>query len=334
MGKTIDRDRSSRPLELVGVSALEERAYRDLLASRKGTASEIAGRLGVSTRAARRLLADLEGHGLVTHTPKVPRVYVAVPPEFAISALVKRRQALLERVRTAIPDLEEQSVRSNHGNGYEPALELITNVGHMGVVLTQMYKAYRSEVLCFQRAPVLVPTVSPPRKLRAGVRVRTISDNSLLEVPGMLDRIRDDVARGEQARMMPALPFKLMIFDRRAAIISLENERPDHALALLVHGHALIHALYLLFEFAWDRAMPVVFARSGRGKGHSKGRQGADAVDGLIPLLAAGLNDKAIAMELGISSATLNRRMSELMRVTGARTRFQLGWQAAHLAAQ
>jgi AraC-like DNA-binding protein len=49
----------------------------------------------------------------------------------------------------------------------------------------------------------------------------------------------------------------------------------------------------------------------------------------LIPLLSAGLNDKAIAAELGISSATLNRRMSDLMKKTGTRTRFQLGWHVA-----
>jgi DNA-binding NarL/FixJ family response regulator len=49
----------------------------------------------------------------------------------------------------------------------------------------------------------------------------------------------------------------------------------------------------------------------------------------LIPLLSAGLNDKAIAAELGISSATLNRRMSELMKKTGTRTRFQLGLHVA-----
>ena len=39
--------------------------------------------------------------------------------------------------------------------------------------------------------------------------------------------------------------------------------------------------------------------------------------------------DKAIALELGISPATLNRRMSELLRSCGTRSRFQLGWRAA-----
>jgi DNA-binding NarL/FixJ family response regulator len=46
-------------------------------------------------------------------------------------------------------------------------------------------------------------------------------------------------------------------------------------------------------------------------------------------LLAAGLNDKGIAHEVGISVTTLNRRVAELMKSFGTRTRFQLGWRAA-----
>jgi DNA-binding NarL/FixJ family response regulator len=41
--------------------------------------------------------------------------------------------------------------------------------------------------------------------------------------------------------------------------------------------------------------------------------------------MAAGLNDKKIAHELGISGSTLKRRVSETMKAFNARTRFQLG---------
>ena len=297
------------------------------------TAAEIAESLGISLRVARKLLADLETLGLATHTPKVPRVYVAAPPEFAVAALIRQQQAMLERVRVAIPDLEEQSARSNHSGGQEPVLELITSRTHLGAVMTQMYESFRSEAMCFQRAPMLTPTIVPPRRVRSGARVRTISDNSILGMPGTLARIKQDVADGEQARMLPSLPFKMMIFDRRAAVISLDGDNPENAPTLLIHGSALLKALCLLFEFVWERATPIMLGRDAGGAGTLDARAG-EMADALIPLLAAGLNDKAIAMELGISPATLNRRMSELMRVTGTRTRFQLGWRAALDAAQ
>jgi len=57
----------------------------------------------------------------------------------------------------------------------------------------------------------------------------------------------------------------------------------------------------------------------------------SEAAEQLIPLLAAGLNDKTIAHEAGMSRATLNRRIAELMKCFGTRTRFQLGLRAAAL---
>jgi len=326
MDAAVDRYAAIRPLELLGISVTEERAYRMLLERHTATVADIAASLEITRSVARRLLADLEALGLATHTPKIPRVYVAAPPEFAVAALVKQKQAMLERVRVAIPDLEAHSARSNRADGHDLVLELIENRAHLGAVLGQLYESYRSDVMCFQRAPILAPAVLPPQTPRPGVRVRTISDNSLLETPGALERIKEDVARGEQARMQPALPFKMMIFDRKAAVISLDGDRPEHAPTLLVHGGALLNALCLLFEFVWERATPILLAR-----GSTRGDKGDDDefAAALVPLLSAGLNDKAIAAELGISSATLNRRMSELMRKTGTRTRFQLGWHAA-----
>lgn len=328
MDAAVDRNAAARPLELLGISVIEERAYRVLLERHTATVADVACCLDITRRVARRLLADLEALGLATHTPKVPRVYIAAPPEFAVAALVKRKQAILERVRVAIPDLEAHSARSNHAEGHEPVLELIDGREHLEAVLGQLYETFRNDVMCFQRAPVLAPAIEPPRRLRAGVRVRTVSDNSLLESPGALERIREDVARGEQARTQPALPFKMMIFDRQAAVISLDGDRPENAPTLLIHGSALLKALWLLFEFVWERATPIMLGRPA-----TKSEKTSEAEDGfaaaLLPLLSAGLNDKAIAVELGISSATLNRRMSELMRRTGTRTRFQLGWRMA-----
>lgn len=321
-------DATSRPLELLGIGEVEERAYRALLMRRMATAAEVAKEIRTTPRVARRLLADIEALGLATHTPKVPRVYVASPPEFTITALIKQQQALLERARTAIPDLEEHAAHSGNGNGHDPVLELVSNRAQLGVVLQQMYKSFRTEAMCFQRAPTLAPGILPPRKPRAGTQVRTISDNSMLEIPGMLARLKDDVARGEQARMTETLPFKMMIFDRRAAVLTLNSEMPEKSPTLLVHGGALLKALCLLFEFMWERATPIVFGHGERLASRQGVRQ-REMADALMPLLAAGLNDKAIAAELRISSATLNRRIAELMKLYGTRSRFQLGWRAA-----
>lgn len=47
----------------------------------------------------------------------------------------------------------------------------------------------------------------------------------------------------------------------------------------------------------------------------------------IIDGLARGMTDEAIARSLGISSRTINRRMTLLMEAVGAQSRFQLGFR-------
>jgi hypothetical protein len=147
-------------------------------------------------------------------------------------------------------------------------------------------------------------------------------------LPGALNSLRLDIEKGEEARVSPTLPVKMMIVDRRVGLVPL-NVEDQGGPVMLVRSSSLLDSLYALFELTWERSTPIVFTPSGELKaGHPDSRlsEGAEQV---IPLLAAGLNDKAIAYEAGMSTTTLNRRIGELMKSFGTRTRFQLGWRAA-----
>lgn len=52
-----------------------------------------------------------------------------------------------------------------------------------------------------------------------------------------------------------------------------------------------------------------------------------NGVTQIIDGLARGMTDDAIARSLGISSRTINRRMTLLMEAVGAHSRFQLGFR-------
>ena len=101
-----------------------------------------------------------------------------------------------------------------------------------------------------------------------------------------------------------------------------------------MRSSALLDALYAMFELLWNKAAPITFTQTGALRtGEPASRVPADA-ERLLPLLATGLNDKAIAHELGISASTLNRRIAELMKAVDARSRFQLGWLARALSGE
>ena len=160
------------------------------------------------------------------------------------------------------------------------------------------------------------------------MRYRSIVDADYLALAGAPDRVRKESESGEEIRVFPELPFKIAIFDRRTALIPLNPHQPDSA-TLLVRSSALLDALYALFESLWERSTPIAFTPTGTPKDGTPASRLPVAAAKLIPLLAAGLNDKAIAHELDISPATLNRRLAEVMKGLDTRTRFQMGWRAA-----
>jgi sugar-specific transcriptional regulator TrmB len=324
---------AARALDAIGIDDVEERAYRALLARRSATVEDIAEALAAPSRNVQRILDSLESKGLATHSPERPRRYLPTSPDIALEALIRERQNDLERVRAAMRELKEEADAANGAAPHEQIVELITTRAAANRVFEQLQQTTRRDVICLQRAPVLFSSfdeteAAQKRALEQGVRLRSIADAEFVALPGALKRIRLDMQAGEEVRIFPALPFKMVVVDRRIGLIPLNLREPDGP-SLLVRSSALLDALCALFETLWERAAPISFTRRGALRNGTAPSRLSDAAAELIPLLAAGLNDKAVAHELGISSATLNRRVVELMKNLDARTRFQVGWLAA-----
>lgn len=316
-----------RPLAALGIDDMEERAYRILLAHRMATAEDVANLLALSPRAVKRLLDSIESKGLASHSPERPRRYIAAPPELAIEALASQRQAGIERARSAIPQLQEQATNSAGGREREQVVEIITSRAALSQILGQLRLTAQHDVVVFQRAPALhIPTY--PSEIPPGLRVRTVSDAPYLALPGTLSVVRRDLERGVETRVCPALPIKMLLVDRRVGLIPV-NVEDQGGPVMMVRSSSLLDSLYVLFDLMWERSIPVEFTKTGKLKTGKPVARLSDTARQVLPLLAAGLNDKAIAYEVGISATTLNRRIAELMKSFGTRTRFQLGWSSA-----
>jgi sugar-specific transcriptional regulator TrmB len=316
-----------RMLAVLGIEEMEERAYCALLSQRLATTEDIATMLSLSSRKAQRLLDSIESKGLASHSPERPPRYIAASPELAIEALASQRQADIERARSAIPVLKKHISNSPDAEKGEQLVELITSRAALGQIVVQMLQTVQSEIVGFQRAPTL-QIQGFPYEMPPDLRIRTISDAGYLALPGALNSLRLDIEKGEEARVSPTLPIKMMIVDRRIGIVPL-NVEDQGGPVMLVRSSSLLDSLYALFELTWERSTPIVFTSTGKLETGRPDSRLSDAAGQVIPLLAAGLNDKAIAYEAGMSTTTLNRRIAELMKCFGTRTRFQLGWRAA-----
>ncbi len=329
------RFEASRPLHALGISVEEERVYRALLARRAASASDIASDLEWTSRRTQRLLDAIEAKGLATRSSERPRRYASSPPQFAIEALIARGQTDLARARGTIDELRRHT--DDVVRGEEQRVEVIADPAAARQIIAQLMQSSHSEAVNLQCAPVMfskldddesAETRSLADAVARGVRARSVTDAGLLALPGALTRLRRDIEAGEEARVFPALPFKVAVFDRRVGLVPLDDARRAGAL-LLVREPKLLEALCALFESFWERATPIAFTRSGALQKFEAPSLTDDVTERVIPLLAAGLNDKSVAHKLGISIATLNRRIAGLMKSMDSRTRFQMGWRAA-----
>ena len=323
-----------RPLETLGISEIEERVYEALLDRSGATSAELERDLALPARKLERVIGQLEQKGLATRTTGQPRRYIPASPDIAVEALVLRRQDELHRARAEIQRLQE---RATEGAGdRRQMIELITTHEAERHVFEQMQHAAKHELIFLERPPILIagpeqPNETQMKALARGVRYRSIADKAFLEIPGVPTRIRADMEAGEEVRVVSQLPFKMVMADRSIALIPLNLERPGSP-TLLVRSSALLDAFYAMFELLWGQAAPIAFTRSGELRTGELASRLPEETGQLVPLLAAGLNDKAIAHDLGISASTLNRRISELMKAVDARSRFQLGWLVRGLA--
>lgn len=125
---------------------------------------------------------------------------------------------------------------------------------------------------------------------------------------------------GEQVRLLPSLPTRLIVIGTTHAVLPEPLGYADEPRSL-VRQPGLVHALTLWFEALWEQASPLHGARDGAGGPPREDRF-------LLRLLAQGAKDEQIARVLGISLRTVRRRVAAMMTELGVDSRFQAGVEA------
>jgi sugar-specific transcriptional regulator TrmB len=324
-------------LRALGVSELEERIYRHMLRSAPSTARELSGAMQLPMRPLQLALVQLQDLGLVTKSPERVERYLVAAPDMALESLYLQRSAELRQARTVISVLEKESKSSRRQESQQHLVEVIKTPQAARQAFDQMQRAAQSEVVWFVRPPMLVSRLDQPMELEQalqrnaqarGVKYRSIVDEPFLELPGAAQRVKQDMEAGEDVRMVSSLPLKMALADRKVALIPLNPEETESQV-LLVRSSALLDALYALFEVLWESATSLAASDSTRRRSRNAQLAAAVGADDFLNLMVAGLPDKSIATKLQISSRTLTRRLSDLMELLGAKSRFQAGWIAA-----
>lgn len=311
-------------LEAVGVGHHEERAYRHLLRNPGCTLAQLSAHLGEDIDAIRPWVQRLEELGLVSRSADLPSTLRPARPDIAVGVLAARRRAELDRAQVAAQDLL-QELHTPEQFSPESLVEVIVGREAIASRFAQLLQSTGEELLVLDRPPYVAnydeSDAQVHSMLAEGVAVHGIYSSESLQRSDSVQEAYRAAHAGEDSRMHPAVPMKLVVADRALALLPLSLEQSGDS-ALVVHQSALLDALMSMFWLLWDQAVPVAPAHRD------------DQVDGppvdprLLTLLAGGLKDDAIARQLSVSSRTIGRRVSELMETIGAQTRFQAGVHA------
>ena len=317
-------------LRSLGLSHTEGLLYRALVASGAAELDELAHRCGLAAAEAQRGLESLERHGLAGRSTDAPACWVASPPGVALRALLNDRRHELERAELVALQLA-QAHRAERGGEVHDLVEVVVGADAVGQRFHQLQLGAEREISIFVTTePAVVSSADNKAEdvaTRRGVKYRIVLEREGLAREAQ-QAVVDVLRRDQQIRVVDRLPTKLVIADRRTAMVPVETDTSAPA-ALIIHARGLVDTLLSLFDSVWRTAWPLVLGPPGSGE-YAESSRHLDEIDlQVLSLLLSGASDERVAKQLDISLRTVQRRVRALMDASGATTRIQLGWAAS-----
>ncbi|SOB83296.1 regulatory protein, luxR family [Streptomyces sp. 1331.2] len=319
-------------LEMLGLDERTEAVYRVMLTNHRWGVAQLAHQLEMSEEELRAALDRLSSLKLLIDSSTQGEV-APVNPVIGLQSLLRReedalhrRQHEFERCRMAANAvLDEYSSLFTDGSR-QPAEQLI-GIDAIQARIEDLAAQATFECLTLNPGGAQSATsleASRPLDqavISRGVMMRTVyldsvrNDSVTAEYAGWLTDL------GGQVRTAPALPVRMLVIDRRVALVPVDPQNTRKG-AVQLTGAGVVAALVSLFEYVWESAtlFGVCPERDERGL--------IPQEQELLRLLADGLTDAAASTRLGLSLRTVRRMMADLMERLDARSRFAAGLQA------
>jgi sugar-specific transcriptional regulator TrmB len=168
-----------------------------------------------------------------------------------------------------------------------------------------------------RRAVILEQAVDRDlRALERGVDMRTLYQHTARRSKATRDHVERILERGAKVRTLDEFFNRLIVIDRRLAVIP--GGSPDVAMA--IHDPSLVSYLADIFDRSWERAKEY------DERGTSDSDIAAEVRQLTVRMLTEGHSDPASAKRVGVSTRTYASYVAALKDEYGVETRFQLGF--------
>jgi DNA-binding NarL/FixJ family response regulator len=320
-----------------GLSSDADLVFRTLVTFGPRTQRALAAELGLAGRRTADALAELLESGAVVSTDDsrtTTRIWTARRPDAVVSMLRSRRMRLVDRHATTT---QHHGVVRSLRTSVAPALPMGIVPGLPGGFAEDMLYLPTREDASRRVSELIAPPIHEFLSMsnvqvvdavsaraaapmdtalfERGVQLRFLgmppADGDTLDVSGHLVN-----GTSYQRREAAEVPLRLMVIDRRTALLPADPEDLERGY-LEVSRPSVLQALLALFDRHWRAAVapqrwvaPIELS---------------DRERSLIALLAAGHTDQTAAERLRISTRSVTGIMRTMMDRLGVENRFQLG---------
>ncbi len=261
------------------------------------------------------LLRQAESGGWVAADPAAAQSGVVAPMGRQVSELLSESAAWAD----TFASLSQVFRRTPTGN----PIDEIRGLPNINRFLESAVDDAENELLTAQpagarRAVILEQAVDRDlRTIERGVHMRTLYQHTARRSKATRDYVNLMLAHGAQVRTLDEFFNRLIVIDRRLAIVP--GEASDVALA--IHEPNLVSYLADIFDRSWERA------REYTERGTASDSDIAAEVRQLtVRMLTEGHSDPASAKRVGVSTRTYASYVAALKEEYGVETRFQLGY--------
>lgn len=273
--------------------------------------------------------------GLVAPAVDDPEVMVPIPPSVATAALahpverlILEQQQALASVRASMSQAE--SVYRTARRKENESSQRLTPAPVITAALDEAIAGTKHELLTAHpggRRPEEVLVKALPRTLaahRKGVKQRTLYQHTIRAHGPTLDYIKQVTELGVEVRTVDEVFDRMIICDRAVAFIpDMGKDHGTHALKVTDPG--VVHFLVSAFEYAWERAKPVVYEQDQQRPPLLTDETRLH----VLRLMVDGYTDAAIASRLGISTRTVASHLKKVGDMLGSNSRAQLAYLTA-----
>jgi len=323
-------------LEVLGLAPSTEAVYRVLLAAPRSSIEDLVLKLELPETEVQSALDELIRHSLVRESRDVPGELRVVRPDVGLEELLRRQEAALterkrqlEDAKAEVAELVTRFASSDHGRSLADTTERLLGLDAIQSRLEVLARDMQSECLSVMpggaQSPASLNASRPldQRGLAAGISILTLYQDSARNDPATHAYAQWLTDSGGEVRTAPILPTRMLIFDRRIAVIPIDPDNTKLG-ALCTTELAIVRSMIGIFETAWNTAVPL------GSSAQEESTSGLTPLDRqILIMLGTGLTDEAAATRLGVSGRTVRRQVSSIMERLNASSRFEAGLKAA-----